>query len=171
ALGEIGLDFHYDEPEPAAQYEPFQAQLRMASELDLPVIVHCRDAYSETLDLLERESVQQAVMHCWTGDRAQAERAMRVGLYLGFGGIITFKNASEVQGCAVAAPLERLLLETDSPYLAPAPYRGSRNEPAYTLHVARRLAELREMSLEDIERITEANARRCFPRLKDRSAP
>ena len=164
AIGEIGLDYHYDFAPRAAQRNAFSAQLAVARDSNLPVIIHCRDAYGDTLDILETEIDRQysGVMHCWNGSMAEAQRSLELGMYLGFGGVITFKNADGVRDVARQAPYNRVLLETDAPYLAPAPYRGKRNEPAYTRLVCERLAELRQVPVELIASQTSANADKLF---------
>jgi TatD DNase family protein len=167
AIGEIGLDFHYDFSPRKAQYAAFRAQMRLARDVDLPVVIHCREAYAETLELLAAEGVRDmgGVMHCWAGMLEQAEQTVALGMALGFGGTLTFKNAGEVREAARRVPSEALLVETDAPYLAPMPHRGKRNEPAYTRIVAGHLAGLRGISMPEIEALTTANARRVFPRL------
>ncbi len=167
AIGEIGLDFHYDFSPRPAQYSAFRAQMRLAREAELPVIIHCREAYPETLDVLAEEGADETggVMHCWAGSPAEAERTVELGLSLGFGGTLTFKNAEAIRAVAQAAPLESLLVETDAPYLAPVPHRGKRNEPAYTRLVAEKLADLRGMTFAEIATLTTGNAHRLFPRL------
>jgi TatD DNase family protein len=168
AIGEIGLDFHYDFSPVESQFAAFRAQLALAREASLPVIIHCREAYRNTLDVLAEEDAQAVggVMHCWAGSAAEAERALRMGLFLGIGGILTFKNAAELREIALSAPMDRLLVETDAPYLAPAPHRGKRNEPAYTRLVAQQLACVRAVALEEIAARTTENALRLFKRLK-----
>ncbi|HZO88194.1 MAG TPA: TatD family hydrolase [Chthonomonadaceae bacterium] len=170
AIGEIGLDFHYDFAPRPAQYEAFRAQMRLAREVGLPVIIHCREAYPETLDVLAEEGIGEVggVMHCWAGTLPDAERAVGLGMALGFGGTLTFKNAEEVRAVAASVPLEALLVETDAPYLAPVPHRGKRNEPAYVRLVAAKLAEVRGRPLEEVAAITTGNAHRLFPRLAER---
>lgn len=167
AIGEIGLDYHYDFSPRAAQFAALQAQLALAHEVGLPVIIHCREAYDDVLDVLEAGQVGAVggVMHCWGGTAAEAERALALGLCLGFGGALTFKNAEPTRTVARAVPSDRLLVETDAPYLAPVPHRGRRNEPAYTRLVAERLADLRGLSWENMAEVTTANARRLFGRL------
>jgi TatD DNase family protein len=164
ALGEIGLDFHYDFSPREDQYRAFRAQMQMARELKLPVIIHCREAYRETLEVLEEEGISEisGVMHCWAGTVEEAKQAVSLGMKLGFGGTLTFKNAEEVRASACAVPSDALLVETDAPYLAPMPYRGKRNEPAYVRLVAEKLAELRGQSLEEIATLTTENARTLF---------
>ncbi len=167
AIGEIGLDYHYDFSPREAQFAAFRAQMRLAREAQLPVVIHCREAYADTLQLLAEEGAYGTggVMHCWAGTVEEANQTVALGLALGFGGTLTFKNAEEVRQAAQTVPLETLLIETDAPYLAPMPHRGKRNEPAYVRFVAERLAELRGMTLEEIARLTTANAHRTFPRL------
>ncbi len=167
AIGEIGLDFHYDFSPSEAQERAFRAQMQIARESELPVIIHCREAYPETLQILSEEGADDAggVMHCWAGTPEQAAETVALGLALGLGGTLTFKNAEDIRIAARNAPLESLLVETDAPYLAPVPHRGKRNEPAYTRLVAEKLAELRGLSLPEIAALTTANARRVFPRL------
>ena len=167
AIGEIGLDFHYDYSPRDAQYAAFRAQMQIVRESELPVIIHCREAYPETLQVLSEEGADDTggVMHCWAGTPIEAESVVALGLALGFGGTLTFKNAEDIRIAAQNAPLESLLVETDAPYLAPVPHRGKRNEPAYTRLVAEKLAELRGLSLPEIAALTTANAHRVFPKL------
>lgn len=167
AIGEIGLDFHYDFSPRPDQYTAFRAQVALAQEQNLPVVIHCREAYPETLELLAEANVAKVggVMHCWAGTVAEAEQTVALGLALGFGGTLTFKNAEEVRAAARTVPPDRLLVETDAPYLAPVPHRGHRNEPAYTRLIAEKLAELRGLDYAEIAALTTANARRVFPGL------
>ncbi len=164
AIGEIGLDFHYDFSEREAQYAAFRSQLALAAELELTVIIHCREAYPETLEVLEEGLSRESggVMHCWAGNSEDARRALALGMYLGFGGVVTFKNADSVREVLAATPLDRILLETDAPYLAPVPYRGKRNEPSYIPLIAQRVAEELGSDLSVIERATTENALRLF---------
>jgi TatD DNase family protein len=161
ALGEIGLDFHYDLSPRDAQIRAFRAQLALARAHGAPVIVHCRDAYDETLAALEEARVA-GVVHCWTGTAEQAERAVALGLYLGFTGIVTFKRAEQVRGAARIVPEDRLLVETDAPYLAPVPHRGERNEPAFLPLIVRALAAVRDAEPGKIAVESTANAERLF---------
>jgi|WetSurMetagenome_2_1015567.scaffolds.fasta_scaffold00671_14 TatD DNase family protein len=162
AIGEIGLDYHYDLSPRGKQREVFGAQLRFAKEAGLPVIVHSREAQEETLEILARSGVNKGVMHCFSGDMKMAEETLAMGLYISFAGTVTFKKAHELAIVAKSVPDERLLVETDAPYLAPVPYRGKRNEPAYVMETAKFLAGLRGVSIEDIDRITTLNAKRLF---------
>lgn len=167
AIGEIGLDYHYDLSTREAQRTAFLAQISLAREAGLPIIIHCREAYADALDVLEQAHAGErgCVMHCWAGTREEAERALELGLYLGFGGVLTFKNAEGTRAAAASAPAQCLLVETDAPYLAPVPYRGKRNEPAHCRLAAEKLAELRGLPQEEAAAITTANAMRLFSRL------
>ncbi|MCS6775627.1 MAG: TatD family hydrolase [Chloroherpetonaceae bacterium] len=172
AIGEIGLDFHYDFSPREDQYRAFRDQLQMAHRLHRPVIIHCREAYPETLAILEQVSVAQigGVMHCWAGTVEEAQRAATLGLKLGFGGTLTFKNAEAIRAAARTVPPDTLLVETDAPYLAPMPHRGQRNEPAYVPLIAQKLAELRGLHFEDIAALTTRNAQTLFPGLAGASS-
>lgn len=152
AVGEIGLDYHYDLSPRPAQREVFRRQLRLARDLGLPVVVHTREAEAETVEILEAEGVAEVggVLHCFSGSHALAERALALGLHLSFSGIVAFPKARVVQEVAAKVPLERLLVETDAPYLAPPPHRGRRNEPAYVVEVARAVAALRGIAPEQV---------------------
>lgn len=167
AIGEIGLDYHHNFSPRDAQATAFRAQMRIARDMGLPVVIHCREAYADTLQILSDEGADDTggVMHCWAGNVGQADQTIALGLSLGFGGTLTFKNAQEVRDAAQRMPLENLLIETDAPYIAPVPHRGKPNEPAYTRLVAEKLAELRGMNLPELALLTTGNARRVFPRL------
>ena len=162
AIGEIGLDYHYDLAPKPKQRELFLRQLELARELGLPVVVHTRGAVDDVLEGMEQVGATRGVLHAFAGTLDQARQAVALGLYLGAGGMITFRNAEELRRTLQGVPPEHLLLETDAPYLAPVPYRGRRNEPAYVVEVARRLAELVGLSVEELARLTAANARRLF---------
>jgi TatD DNase family protein len=147
AIGEIGLDYHYDFAPRETQRRVFRSQIRLAGELDLPIIIHTREAEDDTLAILREESgggSLRGVLHCFTGTRDMAEQALALGLHISFAGIVTFPKAVELRQVAPLVPEDRLLCETDSPYLAPTPYRGKRNEPAWVLRVAEELATLRQ---------------------------
>lgn len=151
-IGETGLDFHYNFSERNAQLINFQAHIEAARETQLPLIIHSRNADDDMGDILEREmaiGAFPALLHCYTSGERLARRAVDMGLYFSMSGIITFKNASDVRDVAAFVPEDRLLIETDCPYLAPVPFRGRRNEPAYVSHVAEKLAEIRGWSLEE----------------------
>jgi TatD DNase family protein len=145
AIGEIGLDYHYDFAPRPTQHRVFRAQLRLAQTLSLPVIIHTREAEEDTIAILREEShgTLRGVLHCFSGTRHLAEEALALGLHISFAGIVTFPKATNVREIAPLVPADRLLCETDSPYLAPTPYRGKRNEPAWVVRVAEELAVLR----------------------------
>lgn len=160
AWGEIGLDFHYDNSPRDLQREAFRRQLRSARELDLPVIIHTREAEEETVNILREEYIdasRRGVFHCFSGTWSLAQRALGLGFMISFSGIVTFKKADDLRETAGRVPLNSLLIETDCPYLAPVPYRGKRNEPAYVVEVAKCLANLRGTSVEEIRRATTSN--------------
>lgn len=167
AVGETGLDFFRDSCQPEVQRKAFQAQLDLAHGLQLPFILHCRKAEREMLDMLAAQQQRlgaplRGVWHCYSATVAFMHEAVSLGLYLGFGGILTYPKAEEVRDAAKAAPLDRLLLETDAPYLPPQPWRGQRNEPAYLAETAKKLAEVRGVPVDDVARITSDNALRLF---------
>ncbi|MEE9615298.1 MAG: TatD family hydrolase [Thermodesulfobacteriota bacterium] len=164
AVGETGLDFHYTNSPPETQRDVFIRHIRLARELALPLIVHSREAEDETLDILRKEGAEEAggVIHCFSGSQEMARRAMEMGFYLAFGGAVTFPKAEALREVVKAVPTERMLLETDCPYLAPVPRRGKRNEPAFVVETAKRLAELKGLSLADVARITTLNASELF---------
>jgi TatD DNase family protein len=164
AIGEVGLDFHYDHSPRETQEHVFRRAIALARRLHKPLVIHTRSAPQETLDILETEAARDVggVIHCFSEDRAFAARALELGFYLSFSGILTFKNARSVHDVAAWAPEERLLVETDSPYLAPVPLRGKKCEPAFVQHTALRLAELRSADPERIAAVTGENAARLF---------
>lgn len=164
AIGEIGLDFHYDHSPRAVQREVFRRQVRLAREVGLPIIVHTREADDETATLLEEEHAGDlgGVIHCFTGGEELARRALALGFYLSFSGIVAFPRSETIQAVARTAPLERVLIETDAPFLAPPPHRGKRNEPAFVVEVARKLAQLRGTSIDIVAAATRANFERLF---------
>jgi TatD DNase family protein len=165
AWGEIGLDFHYDNSPRDVQLEVFKRQLRAARECDLPVVIHTREAETETIEILRSEydgAQRRGVFHCFSGSMDLAQRAIEIGFMISFSGIVTFKKAEELRAVAKQVPLDRLLIETDCPYLTPIPYRGKRNEPAYVVEVARCLAGLHGVELEEMARITTDNFNRFF---------
>jgi TatD DNase family protein len=165
AWGEIGLDFHYDNSPREVQMEVFRRQLRLARHAKLPVIIHTREAEAETIEIMRLEwagSNLPGIMHCFSGSQDLAQKAIALGLSISFSGIVTFKKADDLRSVAKQVPLDRLLIETDCPYLAPIPFRGNRNEPGYVVEVARCLAEIRGMSIEEIARITAKNFAKLF---------
>ncbi len=177
AIGEIGLDYHYTREFDAAQHEVLRTQLRWADELDLPVIIHNRDATADSLQIVKEHINSQmengkwpkgkclGVIHCFSGSAEVAEEWLKMGMYLGIGGVLTFKNSKLAENLK-NAPLERLLLETDAPYLAPTPHRGERNEPIYMQYVAIKLAEMYNCTPQEVIEVTSANSRKLF-RLPD----
>ena len=168
AVGEIGLDFYRDLSPRHMQRQAFRQQLDLADELGLPVVIHDRDSRGEVLNILagwvrERKNDRPpGVIHCFSGDAAQARRAVGLGFYIGIDGPVTYPNARKLVEVVRTVPLDRLLIETDAPYLTPEPHRGRRNEPAYVRLVAERIAELHGLPLAEVARITTANARRLF---------
>jgi TatD DNase family protein len=159
-IGETGLDYYYEHSPRAAQSTSFRAHIAAARETGLPLIVHTRDADDDTVDILRAEHARGAfagVIHCFTAGRMLAEAALQLGFYISLSGIVTFKSARDLQETAKAVPLDRLLVETDAPYLAPVPKRGKRNEPAFVAHTAAFLAELRGETAERIAEITTDN--------------
>lgn len=169
AYGEIGLDYHYNHSSPKDQRERFREQIQLARELHLPIIIHTREAQDDTITILKEEKAAEVggVFHCFSGDAWLAQDALEMGFYLSFSGILTFQNATMLRDIAKHTPLDRLLVETDCPYLTPVPHRGKRNEPAYVAHVAKQLAAIHpELSPEEIEQHTTENAKRLFTRLR-----
>lgn len=165
AIGEIGLDYHYDFSPRETQRAVFEDQLRLARRTGKPVIIHTREAWDDTFALLEQHWAPPnpgGVMHCFSGGPAEAEHSLKLGFHISFAGIVTFPKALDVQAAAQRTPDERLLVETDAPYLAPVPHRGKRNEPAHVVHTARKLAALRDTDFETIARITTGNFLRLF---------
>ena len=165
AWGEIGLDYHYDNSPREVQREAFRKQLKLARERRLPVSIHTREAEADTLSILDEEWKQSGlggVIHCFTGTRGFAEAAVEAGFLISFSGVVTFNKAVDLRETACSLPLDKILIETDAPFLAPVPHRGRRNEPAYVVETARALAELRGTSVEEIGRSTSENFRRLF---------
>ncbi len=162
AWGEIGLDYYYDNSPREIQREAFRRQMAIAQRLQMPVVIHSRDATEDTLTILKEYAPLQGVMHCFSGSWETAKICMDLGLYIGFGGSITFKKANRLRDVATKVPLERLVVETDCPYLSPEPLRGRRNEPAYLQHVLAKLAEIKEVDIAEVAKITTENARTLF---------
>jgi TatD DNase family protein len=163
AIGEAGLDYHYDHSPREVQREVFAEQIRLAHRIGKTLVIHTRDAWEDTFAILEGEHVpERTVFHCWSGDIANAQRALAIGTILSFSGTVTFANANDLRAAATITPLDRIVVETDSPFLTPHPHRGKRNEPAYVRHVAEKIAELKGAALEDVERATTENAASLF---------
>ncbi len=164
AIGEVGLDYHWDTVPREVQQRVFRRQIALARRLGVPLVIHNREADEDTVRILEEEGAAEVggIMHCFAGDWEMAKRCLDMNFYIGLGGLVTFKNAPNVKEVARQVPLARLLLETDAPYLAPVPYRGKRNESSFVLHVAETVAQLRGMPLEELARATTANAGRLL---------
>lgn len=162
--GEIGLDFHYNNSSQEQQIEAFRKQLRSAHSVSKPVVIHCRNAEQLTCQILEEEfsNGPGGIIHCFTGDLDMAERCMQLGFYISFGGILTFPKAVELRESALKIPIKKLLIETDAPYLAPVPFRGKRNEPAYLPKVADTLAQILGLTSEEVATITSNNFTNLF---------
>jgi len=168
AIGEAGLDYHYDFSTPEAQEQGFRTHIAAARMTGLPLVIHTREADENTARILEEEAEQgafTAVLHCYTGGRELAERAVALGHYVSFTGILTFKNSNDLRAIAAALPADRIMVETDAPYLAPGKFRGKRNEPSYVVETARVLAEVRGATVEEIARQTTANFFRLFSKV------
>ena len=162
AIGEIGLDYHYEDIPREVQQRAFRAQMALARELELPVIVHEREAHEDGMRTVEEFPQVTGVFHCYSGSLEMAKVLIRRGWYIGFGGVLTFKNARKAVEAASQIPLDRLVLETDCPYMSPEPFRGRRNDPGRLHLVAERLAQLRGLSAEEIENITLENGKRLY---------
>ena len=165
AIGETGLDYHWCKGDLAWQHQRFALHIEAANRSGLPLVVHTRDAAADTMRLLREHQAHAGVIHCFTEDVHAAKLALDLGFYISFSGIVTFKNATAIQEAARYVPLDRLLVETDSPYLAPVPKRGKPNEPAYVRHTATFVAQLRGDSLENIAQATTANCLRLFNKI------
>ncbi len=161
-IGEIGLDYYYDEPDKEIQKFWFEKQLRLARRLNLPYIVHDRDAHADTLEIIKKVGYTNGVMHCFSGSSEMAKEVTKMGLYVSIAGQVTFKNAPKVKEVAKIVPLEKLLIETDSPYLTPEPFRGKRNNSAYVKYTAEKIAEIRGISTEDLAKATLLNGKKFY---------
>jgi TatD DNase family protein len=164
ALGEMGLDYHWDKSPKDVQKEVFRKQIHLAKKVKLPIIIHNREATQDIVDILREEGAEEVggIMHCFSGSPEIAQECVDMNFYISLGGPVTFKNAKKPKEVAQEIPLDRLLIETDCPYLAPHPNRGKRNEPAYVKLVAEQIAELKGISLEEVEKITTENANKLF---------
>jgi TatD DNase family protein len=164
AVGEIGLDYHYDFSPRDVQRAVFETQLELAADSGKPIVIHTREAWDDTMAILRRLWRGGGIMHCFTGDAAQAQEALDLGFHLSYGGVLTFPKAEAVRHAARITPQDRLLVETDCPYLAPVPHRGKRNEPAFVVETVRRLAEVRGVAPELVAEATTRNFERlCLP--------
>ena len=162
AIGEIGLDYYYEDIPREVQKKAFVMQLELARELGLPVVVHERDAHQDGMDIVRSFRDVTGVFHCYSGSAEMARQLVDMGWYIGFTGVLTFKNARKAVETAASIPLERIVLETDCPFMAPEPFRGKRNDPGYLYRMAERLAEIRELPVEKIWEITTENAKRLY---------
>lgn len=162
AIGETGLDYHYEQESPADQQRRFRKHIEASRRTGKPLVVHTRAARADTIAILREEGATAGVMHCFTEDWDMAKAALDLGFYISFSGIVSFANAAELRDVACKVPLDRILIETDSPWLAPVPYRGKTNQPAYVVDVARVIAELRGMDIEAVGEQTSENFRRLF---------
>ena len=163
ALGEMGLDYHYDRAEPAHQRQIFEAQLQLATEVDRAVVIHCREAVDDTLAVMKSFPNVAAVFHCFTGTRDEARKILDAGYWLGFTGVITFKKNDELREIVAMTPIDRLLVETDAPYLSPEPVRNVKtNEPAFVAHTARVAAQVKGLDYEEFDRVATENALRFY---------
>jgi len=162
AIGEIGLDYYYDNSPREQQKYAFRRQMALAKELDLPVVIHSRDATKDTIDIIKEFPDVRCLLHCYSGSLETAREYLAMGHYISIAGPVTFKNASRLQEVAKNIPLDRLLIETDCPYLAPVPMRGKQNEPAYVKYVAEKLAELQHVSFEELVKQTMENTIKFF---------
>lgn len=163
AVGEIGLDYYWDNEPHEVQKTWFIRQLALARELDLPVLIHSREAAADTMYIMKNYARGlSGVIHCYSYSKEMAEEYVKMGFYIGIGGVVTFKNAKKLKDVVEAIPLERILLETDCPYMTPEPYRGKRNQSSYLQYVAEKIAELKGISVEEVIAVTEANARKMY---------
>ena len=162
AIGEIGLDYHYEDIPREIQQRAFRLQMGLAKELGLPVIVHDRDAHADSMAIVEEFPEVKGVFHCYSGSVEMAQWLIDRGWYIGFTGVLTFKNARKAVEVAEAIPLERIVLETDCPYMAPEPFRGKRNDPGKLYRMAERLAQIRGLSVEEVQTITLENGKRLY---------
>ncbi len=164
AVGEAGLDYFYDHSPRDTQRAAFAAQIQLAHARSLPLVIHTRDAWDDTFDVLAAEGVpERTIFHCFTGGPDEARRCLDIDAYVSFSGIVTFKNATDLRDAATIVPLDRMLVETDAPYLAPVPHRGRTNQPAYVAHVAQCIADLRDIAVADVAAATTGNATLAFP--------
>jgi len=163
AIGEIGIDMHWDKTTLEIQQIAFREQIKWAKAMKLPIVIHCREAFDEVFEVLEAEKGDdlRGIMHCFTGNLEQAERTIGLGFYLGIGGVVTYKKAG-LDEVLSHIPLEHLVLETDSPYLAPVPYRGKPNESSYLVHIAQKVADIYHISIEEVAEVTTANSIKIF---------
>jgi TatD DNase family protein len=167
AVGEAGLDYYYDHSPRDTQRDAFAAQIQLAHERRLPLVIHTRDAWDDTFDVLAAEGApDRTIFHCFTGGPGEADRCLAIGAFVSISGIVTFKNAADLRDAATRVPLDRLLIETDAPYLAPVPHRGRTNQPAFVTLVGQCIADLRDVPVADVAAATSANAALAFPGIR-----
>ena len=162
AIGEIGLDYYYEDIPREIQKNAFRMQMALANELDMPVIIHEREAHDDGMRIVKEFPKVKGVFHCYSGSAEMARQLVNMGWYIGFTGVLTFKNARKAVETAASIPLDRIVLETDCPFMAPEPFRGKRNDPGYLPKMAEKLAEIRGLSPEEVEKITTENAKRLY---------
>ena len=162
AIGEIGLDYYYEDIPREIQQKAFRMQMALAQELDLPVIVHERDAHNDGMAIVKEFPKVKGVFHCYSGSAEMARQLVNLGWYIGFTGVLTFKNARKAVETAASIPLDRIVLETDCPFMAPEPFRGKRNHPGYLYRMAEKLAEIRKISVEEVHAATFENGKRLY---------
>ena len=166
AIGEIGLDYYYDNSGREEQRMAFRDQLKIAKQLDLPVEIHTRDAEEDTISILQEfDGEVKGLIHCFTGTQWLADEALKLGFNISISGVVTFKNASSLRETVKTLPLDRIHVETDSPFLTPVPFRGKKNTSAYVVHTAEKVAELKEVSIDELAKITKENALKMFPKI------
>ena len=162
AIGEIGLDYYWEQETKELQKEVFRKQLKIAQELQIPVLIHDREAHKDTFKILQEFNLKNVVFHCFSGNADFAQKCIDKGYYIAIGGVVTFKNAKDLKEVGKITPLNKLLLETDAPYLAPVPFRGKLNSPAYLKYIAEEIANLKEIDVEEVKKQTTLNAKRIF---------
>ncbi len=162
AIGEIGLDYHYDDTDPESQKKWFRKQLDLAKELNMPVVIHDRDSKGECLAILKEKEIHNGVVHCYSGSAETAKEILALGLHISFTGVLTFKNAKRAIDALKVIPLDKLFIETDCPYMAPEPHRGERNDSSLVIHVAEKIAEIKNIPVDEVIKITTENALKFF---------
>lgn len=162
AIGEIGLDYHYDDTDPVLQKKWFRAQLELAKELDMPVVIHDRDSKGECIEILKEKEITNGVIHCFSGSAETAKTIIDMGLHISFTGVVTFKNARRAIEAVKVIPMDRIFIETDCPYMAPEPHRGTRCDSSLVCHVAEKIAEIKNLSYDEVVKITTENAIKFF---------
>ncbi len=162
AIGEIGLDYHYDDTDPVLQKKWFRRQLDLAKELDMPVVIHDRDSKGECIEILQEKEIRKGVVHCFSGSAETAKIILNMGLHISFTGVLTFKNAKRAVEALNVIPMDRIFIETDCPYMAPEPHRGTRNDSSLVCHIAEKIAGIKNLSYEEVVDITTKNAINFF---------